>query len=102
MVFECQRDSYKSEFTTKVVSCKEYGPNQYEIILEDTILFPEGGGQVSLFVKPISAICEKLSWASPVSEGNSIVPPHEKILFTGANLTKKVNFICWQHYVVLC
>ena len=48
MVFECQRDSYKSEFTTKIVSCKECGPNEYEIILEDTILFPEGGGQVSL------------------------------------------------------
>ena len=47
MVFECQRDSYKTEFTTKVVSSKECGPNEYEIVLEDTILFPEGGGQVS-------------------------------------------------------
>ena len=47
MVFECQKDSYKSEFTTKVVSCKEIGLNEYEIVLEDTILFPEGGGQVS-------------------------------------------------------
>jgi Ser-tRNA(Ala) deacylase AlaX len=49
MVFECQRDSYKSEFTTKVVSCEECGPKEYEIVLEDTILFPEGGGQVSFF-----------------------------------------------------
>ncbi len=49
MVFECQRDSYKSELTTKVVSCEECGPNEYEIVLEDTVLFPEGGGQVSLF-----------------------------------------------------
>ena len=46
MVFECQKDSYKSEFETKVVSCKECGPKEYEILLEDTILFPEGGGQV--------------------------------------------------------
>ncbi|XP_046848732.1 alanyl-tRNA editing protein Aarsd1-like [Xenia sp. Carnegie-2017] len=45
MVFECQRDSYKTEFTSKVVSCTESKPHEYEIVLEDTILFPEGGGQ---------------------------------------------------------
>ena len=40
--------------TTRVVSCKrsegdrEYGP--YQVLLADTVLFPEGGGQVSITV----------------------------------------------------
>lgn len=64
----CQRNSFLKTFQTKVVSCKEYQPiktskdkqNQgkkkpekdqspaeklYALELEDTILFPEGGGQ---------------------------------------------------------
>lgn len=47
MAFECQRDSYKREFRTKVVSCDpspDY-PSRFQMVLEDTILFPEGGGQ---------------------------------------------------------
>ena len=53
MVFACQRDSYQTEYTTNVVSCNECSSSsgkdikEYEVILEDTILFPEGGGQVS-------------------------------------------------------
>ncbi|XP_018566870.1 alanyl-tRNA editing protein Aarsd1-B [Anoplophora glabripennis] len=56
MVFKCQENSFLKEFTSKVVSCKEVELNTvingkkedikgYELILEDTILFPEGGGQ---------------------------------------------------------
>ncbi|TMW49285.1 hypothetical protein DOY81_005641 [Sarcophaga bullata] len=58
MVFKCQEDSFLKEFTTKVVS-SEFGilkwtpPGStevkelqgYNVICEDTILFPEGGGQ---------------------------------------------------------
>lgn len=67
MVFECQRDSYKNEFTTKVVSCKECGSNEYEVVLEDTILFPEGGGQVSfLSLNLFSLHCVILSWIMTV------------------------------------
>lgn len=58
MVFKCQSDSFLKEFTSKVVSCTEaklvtsiHGKEQtvdgYEVILDDTILFPEGGGQPS-------------------------------------------------------
>ncbi|XP_006815860.1 alanyl-tRNA editing protein Aarsd1-B-like [Saccoglossus kowalevskii] len=55
MVFECQRDSFKTEFTTTVVSSipaqldtgeKKQTISGYEVILKDTILFPEGGGQI--------------------------------------------------------
>lgn len=56
MVFKCQEDSFLKEFTSKVVSCnkadfeviidgKKNNISGYEVILEDTILFPEGGGQ---------------------------------------------------------
>ncbi|XP_060519865.1 alanyl-tRNA editing protein Aarsd1-B [Cylas formicarius] len=56
MVFKCQNDSFLREFVTKVVSCEKTEINKvingkktkcdgFEVILEDTILFPEGGGQ---------------------------------------------------------
>nr|CAH0109184.1 unnamed protein product [Daphnia galeata] len=56
MVFECQKSPYKREFVSKVVSCspcqierlvqgkKEKVP-AFEVLLEDTVFFPEGGGQ---------------------------------------------------------
>ena len=51
MVFACQRDSFLRTLKTKVVSCKAgklAGKEAFEITLEDTVLFPEGGGQVGL------------------------------------------------------
>ncbi|XP_022087093.1 alanyl-tRNA editing protein Aarsd1-like [Acanthaster planci] len=56
MAFACQKNSYLKELTTKVVSCtpaelkqvvngKKQTLQGYEIITEDTVLFPEGGGQ---------------------------------------------------------
>lgn len=54
MVFQCQRDSWARQFATKVVSCQaaelrlEGGGEPvrgFQVVLEDTILFPEGGGQ---------------------------------------------------------
>lgn len=51
MVFACQQDSFLRNFRTKVVSCKAgklAGKDAYELVLEDTVLFPEGGGQVGL------------------------------------------------------
>ncbi|XP_074653465.1 alanyl-tRNA editing protein Aarsd1-A-like [Tubulanus polymorphus] len=55
MALACQKDSYLRELHTEVVSCeaasvklngnKKEKIDGYEIILEDTVLFPEGGGQ---------------------------------------------------------
>lgn len=48
MSFACQRDSYQRELDSKVIKCqpsKLNGNNCYEVVCEDTILFPEGGGQ---------------------------------------------------------
>lgn len=56
MIFKCQEDSFLKELTSKVVTCTEgqlktvMGGKMttvrgYEVVLEDTIFFPEGGGQ---------------------------------------------------------
>ncbi|XP_048871172.1 alanyl-tRNA editing protein Aarsd1 [Brienomyrus brachyistius] len=56
MAFQCQRDCYMQEFVTTVVSCcpselklENHGKKEkvkgFNVILKDTILFPEGGGQ---------------------------------------------------------
>ncbi|XP_076455972.1 alanyl-tRNA editing protein Aarsd1-B-like [Babylonia areolata] len=56
MALACQQNSYLKEFTSKVVSCKasqvtvvQNGKKNkvqcHEVVLEDTVLFPEGGGQ---------------------------------------------------------
>uniref|UniRef100_A0A0B7API4 Threonyl/alanyl tRNA synthetase SAD domain-containing protein n=1 Tax=Arion vulgaris TaxID=1028688 RepID=A0A0B7API4_9EUPU len=56
MTLMCQQNSYMQEFETKVKSCipkstalvengKKRTVQGFDIILEDTILFPEGGGQ---------------------------------------------------------
>ncbi|XP_075155537.1 alanyl-tRNA editing protein Aarsd1-A [Haematobia irritans] len=58
MVFKCQEDSFLRHFTTTVVSCEAAKLNVsppgsseseevrgYNVVCEDTILFPEGGGQ---------------------------------------------------------
>ncbi|KAF6728437.1 Alanyl-tRNA editing protein Aarsd1 [Oryzias melastigma] len=56
MAFQCQRDCYMTEFVTSVVSCcpaelkqevngKKETLKGFNVQLQDTILFPEGGGQ---------------------------------------------------------
>ena len=54
MSFACQRDSYQQQLETKVVSCelatlslqeKKQNVSGFNVIFEDTVLFPEGGGQ---------------------------------------------------------
>ena len=46
----CQRDAYARSLSSVVISCQPSADKDqdglYEIELEDTILFPEGGGQV--------------------------------------------------------
>lgn len=48
----CQRDSYARSLVTVVLSCTASAPEDrqhgaYAVVLENTPLFPEGGGQVS-------------------------------------------------------
>lgn len=44
MAWACQRNSYLKELVSKVVSCVKV-KDGFEVILKDTVLFPEGGGQ---------------------------------------------------------
>lgn len=43
-MFACQRNSYLKELKSLVLSCKQVA-DKYHVILDDTVLFPEGGGQ---------------------------------------------------------
>ncbi|XP_077108178.1 alanyl-tRNA editing protein Aarsd1 isoform X2 [Ranitomeya variabilis] len=56
MAFFCQKDSYATELLTEVISCspaqlkadnggKKETLSGFNVILKDTVLFPEGGGQ---------------------------------------------------------
>ena len=53
MSFACQRNSYMQELETTVVGCElatislqdKHKVTGYNVIFEDTVLFPEGGGQ---------------------------------------------------------
>jgi len=40
----CQKDSYITEGTSKVISCTK-GETAYHVVLADSVLYPEGGGQ---------------------------------------------------------
>ena len=47
----CQKDSYAKRLTSRVVTCapgrrRPDGKECYEVVLQDTVIFPEGGGQV--------------------------------------------------------
>ena len=49
MAWECQRSPYARQFESKVISCtpsKLEDKDGFDVLLEDTILFPAGGGQV--------------------------------------------------------
>ena len=53
MSFACQKNSYLQELETKVVTCElatltlhdKQKVSGYNVVFEDTVLFPEGGGQ---------------------------------------------------------
>ena len=38
------QDSHRTEFTAKVISCEE-AKDEYRVVLDQTVFFPEGGGQ---------------------------------------------------------
>uniref|UniRef100_A0A8C9HLR3 Uncharacterized protein n=1 Tax=Piliocolobus tephrosceles TaxID=591936 RepID=A0A8C9HLR3_9PRIM len=80
MAFRCQRDSYAREFTTTVVSCRPAelqteGSNGkkvlsgFHVVLEDTLLFPEGGGQA------VSCSVARLECSSMISAHCSLRLP---------------------------
>ncbi|XP_075225332.1 alanyl-tRNA editing protein Aarsd1 [Lycorma delicatula] len=93
MVFACQRNSFLKEFESTVESCKENSIvtvfngkkiklNGYDVILQDTIIFPEGGGQPCDFgfindirVENVRRVGDKAVHFldKPVKEGQSVL-----------------------------
>lgn len=72
MVYKFQEDSFLTELDTKVKDCfpsvldivengKKRQQKGFEVILEDTILFPEGGGQPSDFGTIDDIIVQRIS-----------------------------------------
>jgi Ser-tRNA(Ala) deacylase AlaX len=52
-VLKCQEDSYLAKWRSNVVSCEPVKLDdliQYDVVLEDTIVFPEGKGLFLQFV----------------------------------------------------
>ncbi|GBP08735.1 Alanyl-tRNA editing protein Aarsd1 [Eumeta japonica] len=98
MVFKCQEDSFLTTFTSKVLRCSvtnepivEYGKaadfNGYEVVLENTILFPAGGGQP-----------HDIGWLNDVEvlqvlrRGPEAVHFTNKPLEVGTEVTQKLNW----------
>jgi misacylated tRNA(Ala) deacylase len=42
---KCQTDPYLKKLNSTVLSCTKVTDDKYEVILDDTIIFPTGGGQ---------------------------------------------------------
>ncbi|MBZ3881772.1 Alanyl-tRNA editing protein Aarsd1 [Sciurus carolinensis] len=83
MAFLCQRDSYTWEFTTTEVSCQQVelqtdennGKKEvlsgFHVMLEDTLLFPEGGGQSEDHEDHVEAVI-KLQNSSKLLQKNNL------------------------------
>ncbi|VVC99283.1 unnamed protein product [Leptidea sinapis] len=98
MVFKCQEDSYIKEFCSTVINCEptnesiiEYGKASkfegYQIILENTILFPAGGGQP-----------HDIGWLNNTEVVQVIRKGEDAVHFTreplevGTNVTQRINW----------
>ncbi len=42
---KCQQNSFAKSIETNVISCVQENSDQFAVILEDTVIFPTGGGQ---------------------------------------------------------
>ncbi|XP_042868594.1 alanyl-tRNA editing protein Aarsd1-like [Penaeus japonicus] len=99
MVFYCQRHCYEKEYTTKVVSCKpaklevavdgkkKKKVDCFEITFEDTLLFPEGGGQPD-----DRGAVEGVSVLRVIRRGGEAVHYLEKPLEVGATVSQSVDW----------
>ncbi|KAI6648684.1 hypothetical protein LOD99_7911 [Oopsacas minuta] len=96
MAFECQRNSYKCEFDSKVLSCKisDNKPGLYRIVFDDTILFPEGGGQP----EDLGCLNDSISVLHVEREGDVAVHYTKVPLEEGEHVHMRVNWERrWDH-----
>ena len=79
-------DVYKKEFTAKVLECRQ-GKKGYEVILDQTAFYPEGGGQPCDL-----GTLNGISVVDVQEKGSEIVHYTEKPLETGSKATGKIDW----------
>lgn len=89
----CQADSYLQNLKTKVVSTKQ-GKNGYEVLFEDTVFFPEGGGQPNDvgFIKLVGDDSEQIGVKDVQRDGLNAVHYIDKDLKPGAEVEMKIDW----------
>ncbi|XP_071530738.1 alanyl-tRNA editing protein Aarsd1-B [Panulirus ornatus] len=99
MVFYCQRHSYEKTYTTKVVACnpakldvvensKKKKVDCYETTFEDTVMFPEGGGQPD-----DRGTVDGIPVLRIIRKGGDAVHYLEKPLEVGSLVTQEIDWI---------
>lgn len=86
------RDAYSMDFEAEVVSCKEEtkeGATTYQIVLDQTLFFPEEGGQ-----SPDLGTIEKIAVVDVQIKGGIITHTTEAPLSIGQKVQGHVD---WQH-----
>lgn len=83
-LLSCQQDSYKTEGISKVISCVKDVNNLYQVTLEDSVLYPEGGGQpwdfgfvagerVEKVIKGVGERQVQVELTQPLEEGTEVM-----------------------------
>lgn len=93
----CQLDAYAKTSINKVIACKKLSEDSFQITLEDSVLYPEGGGQpcdygsVSGFKTSRVDKCDSPELLSISANSVNIILSEE--LFVGAEVVCEVD---WQ------
>ncbi|CDO93513.1 unnamed protein product [Kluyveromyces dobzhanskii CBS 2104] len=90
----CQRDSFKAkEFDTTVIECNAgKKKNTFEVELQDTILFPEGGGQPSDSGKLLLETGELIPVSSVFRRGLHAIHVTEKNVDVGSKVSIAIDW----------
>ena len=83
------RDAYETEFTAEVLSCEKTSGQIYEVVLDQTLFFPEEGGQ-----SPDMGAINGIQVQDVQIKNNVIYHYLERSLEPGEKVTGKIN---WQH-----
>lgn len=82
-------DAYETEFTAEVLSCREKADHTYEIVLDQTLFFPEEGGQ-----SPDMGTINDIPVKDVQIKNNVIYHSVTQPLAQGGKVTGKID---WQH-----
>lgn len=83
------KDAYETEFTAEVLSCEEKADKTYEVVLDQTLFFPEEGGQ-----SPDIGTIHDIEVLDVQIKKDVIYHSLAKPLTPGETVTGKID---WQH-----